>query len=63
MITLPGEYAGHWFVFFSHPGDFTPACTTVFVGFQKRAEQFAALDTKLLGLSVDDIVEHHAWIT
>ncbi len=62
VITLPGEYAGHWFVFFSHPGDFTPVCTTEFVGFQKRAEQFAALDTKLIGLSVDDIAEHHAWI-
>jgi peroxiredoxin (alkyl hydroperoxide reductase subunit C) len=61
-ITLPDEFAGHWFVFFSHPGDFTPVCTTEFVGFQKRAEQFAALDTKLIGLSVDDIADHHAWI-
>lgn len=48
-ITLPNEFAGHWLVFFSHPGDFTPVCTTEFVGFQKRAEQFAALDTKLIG--------------
>ena len=62
-ITLPDEYAGHWFVFFNHPGDFTPVCTTEFVGFQKRAEQFAGLDTKLIGLSVDDIGQHHAWIT
>ena len=62
-ITLPDEYAGHWFVFFSHPSDFTPVCTTEFVGFQKRAEQFAGLDTKLIGLSVDDIGQHHAWIT
>lgn len=61
-VTLPTEFAGHWFVFFSHPGDFTPVCTTEFVGFQKRAEQFAALDTKLIGLSVDDIDDHHAWI-
>ena len=61
-ITLPDEYAGHWFVFFSHPRDFTPVCATEFVGFQKRAEQFAALDTKLVGLSVDDIGQHHAWI-
>lgn len=61
-ITLPSEFAGHWFVFFSHPGDFTPVCTTEFVGFQKRAERFAALDTKLIGLSVDDIDEHHSWI-
>lgn len=62
-MTLPSEFAGHWFVFFSHPGDFTPVCTTEFVGFQKRADRFAALDTKLIGLSVDDIDDHHAWIT
>jgi peroxiredoxin (alkyl hydroperoxide reductase subunit C) len=61
-ITLPDGFAGHWFVFFSHPGDFTPVCTTEFVGFQKRADQFAALDAKLIGLSVDDIDDHHAWI-
>lgn len=61
-ITLPDEYAGHWFVFFSHPGDFMPVCTTEFVGFQKRADQFDALDTKLIGLNVDDIGQHHAWI-
>lgn len=61
-LTLPDEFAGHWFVFFSHPGDFTPVCTTEFVGFQKRAEQFSALDTKLIGLSVDDIDDHHSWI-
>ena len=61
-MTLPDEYAGHWFVFFSHPGDFTPVCTTEFVGFQKRADQFAALNTKLIGLSVDDLDDHHAWV-
>lgn len=62
IMTLPDEFAGHWFVFFSHPGDFTPVCTTEFVGFQKRAEQFAVLDTKLIGLSVDDTDDHHTWI-
>jgi peroxiredoxin (alkyl hydroperoxide reductase subunit C) len=61
-MTLPDEYAGHWFVFFSHPGDFTPVCTTEFVGFQKRSAEFAELDTKLVGLSVDDITDHHDWI-
>jgi peroxiredoxin (alkyl hydroperoxide reductase subunit C) len=61
-MTLPDEFAGHWFVFFSHPGDFTPVCTTEFVGFQKRAEAFAALNTKLIGLSVDDIEDHRAWV-
>jgi peroxiredoxin (alkyl hydroperoxide reductase subunit C) len=62
-MTLPDDFAGHWFVFFSHPGDFTPVCTTEFVGFQKRAESFAALNTKLIGLSVDDIDDHRAWVT
>lgn len=62
-MTLPDEFAGHWFVFFSHPGDFTPVCTTEFVAFQKRAESFAALNTKLIGLSVDDIDDHRAWVT
>ena len=61
-MTLPDHFARSWFVFFSHPGDFTPVCTTEFVGFQKRADEFAALNTKLIGLSVDDIDEHHAWI-
>lgn len=61
-LTLPDAYAGSWFVFFSHPGDFTPVCTTEFVGFQKRAEKFAALNTKLIGLSVDDIDDHNAWV-
>ena len=61
-MTLPDEFAGKWFVFFSHPGDFTPVCTTEFVAFQKRAESLAALNTKLIGLSVDDIVDHHAWV-
>ena len=37
-------------------------CTTEFVGFQKRAESFAALNTKLIGLSVDDIDDHRAWV-
>jgi len=61
-VTLPDDYAGNWFVLFSHPADFTPVCTTEFVGFQKRAEDFAALETKLIGLSVDSVEEHHEWI-
>ena len=61
-MTLPDEYAGRWFVFFSHPGDFTPVCTTEFVCFQKRSDQFAALDTQLIGLSVDDLDDHRAWV-
>ncbi len=62
MMKLPGEMAGKWFVLFSHPADFTPVCTTEFVGFQKRMEQFKALDCKLIGLSIDQIFSHIKWI-
>jgi peroxiredoxin (alkyl hydroperoxide reductase subunit C) len=61
-VTLPDDYAGSWFVMFSHPADFTPVCTTEFVGFQKRAEDFAEINTKLIGLSVDSVEDHHGWI-
>jgi peroxiredoxin 2/4 len=61
-VTLPDDYAGSWFVLFSHPADFTPVCTTEFVGFQKRLEDFAEVGTRLIGLSVDSVEDHHAWI-
>jgi peroxiredoxin (alkyl hydroperoxide reductase subunit C) len=61
-VTLPADYAGHWFVLFSHPADFTPVCTTEFVGFQKRLAEFTEIDTKLIGLSVDSVADHHRWI-
>ncbi len=61
-ITLPDDYAGSWFVLFSHPADFTPVCTTEFVGFQKRSEDFAEIGVKLIGLSVDSVEDHRAWI-
>lgn len=60
-ITLPNDYSNSWFVFFSHPADFTPICTTEFVGFNCRNEEFAALNTKLIGLSIDSITEHEQW--
>ena len=61
MKNLPGDYAGKWFILFSHPGDFTPVCTTEFYGFAKHAEQFAALDAELIGLSVDQVFSHIKW--
>jgi peroxiredoxin 2/4 len=61
-VTLPDDYLGHWWVLFSHPADFTPVCTTEFVGFQKRIADFTAIDTKLIGLSVDSVEDHHGWI-
>lgn len=60
--TLPDDYAGKWFVLFSHPGDFTPVCTTEFVGFAKRAEEFKAVNTELIGLSVDQVFSHIKWV-
>lgn len=62
MINLPEDYSGKWFVLFSHPGDFTPVCTTEFVGFSSKAEQFKDLNTELIGLSVDQVFSHIKWV-
>lgn len=59
---LPDDYAGKWFVLFSHPADFTPVCTTEFVAFAKRYEDFRVLNTELIGLSVDSIYSHIKWV-
>lgn len=56
------DYKGKWLVLFSHPADFTPVCTTEFVAFANRADEFAALDTQLLGLSIDSHYAHIAWM-
>jgi len=61
MKNLPGDYAGKWFVLFSHPADFTPVCTTEFVAFQKRYDKFRALNCELIGLSVDQVFSHIKW--
>lgn len=60
-INLPGDYAGKWFVLFSHPADFTPVCTTEFVAFQQRYDKFRALNCELIGLSVDQVFAHIKW--
>ncbi|AKG04906.1 MULTISPECIES: peroxiredoxin [Salimicrobium] len=56
------DYEGKWFVLFSHPADFTPVCTTEFVAFQGIYDQLREMNTELLGLSVDSITSHIAWI-
>ena len=56
------QYRGRWVVFFSHPADFTPVCTSEFVALAKAAPQFEALDCALLGLSVDSLYSHVAWL-
>jgi peroxiredoxin (alkyl hydroperoxide reductase subunit C) len=61
-ITFPDDYAGSWVILFSHPADFTPVCTTEFMTFASMQEEFAALNTKLVGLSVDGLFSHIAWL-
>ncbi|MCA9594751.1 MAG: peroxiredoxin [Myxococcales bacterium] len=61
-MSIPKDLAGKWFVLFSHPADFTPVCTTEFVAFQRRAADFEALNTTLIGMSVDQVFSHIKWI-
>ncbi|MDK3016824.1 peroxiredoxin [Pseudodonghicola flavimaris] len=56
------DYKGKWLILFSHPADFTPVCTTEFIGFAKRQDDFAAMNTALLGLSIDSVHSHIAWM-
>ncbi|RLB75049.1 MAG: peroxiredoxin [Deltaproteobacteria bacterium] len=56
------DYKGRWLILFSHPADFTPVCTTEFIGFAKHYPEFQALNTDLLGLSIDSIFSHISWI-
>ncbi|MEW9799241.1 peroxiredoxin [Alteromonas sp. CYL-A6] len=56
------DYKGKWLVLFSHPADFTPVCTTEFMAFANAADKFAELNTELLGLSIDSIHAHIAWV-
>lgn len=62
MMNLPKDFKGKWFILFSHPADFTPVCTTEFVAFQKRYEDFKALNTELIGLSIDQVYSHIKWV-
>lgn len=61
MKMLPDDYKGNWLILFSHPGDFTPVCTTEFFAFSKNQETFDKLNAKLLGLSVDQVQPHMKW--
>ncbi len=59
---LPDDYKGKWLILFSHPADFTPVCTTEFVAFQKRYDEFKKLNAELLGLSIDQVFSHIKWM-
>ncbi|MDD3776692.1 MAG: peroxiredoxin [Actinomycetota bacterium] len=61
-LKLPIDYAGKWFILFSHPADFTPVCTTEFVAFQKRYDQFRKFNCELIGLSIDQVFSHIKWV-
>ena len=56
------DYKGKWVVLFSHPGDFTPVCTTEFIAFSKANTYFESLNTCLIGLSIDSNPSHLAWL-
>lgn len=61
-IRFPEDYSGKWVVLFSHPADFTAVCTTEFIVMANKAEQFSAMNTELIGISVDSIYAHFAWL-
>ena len=56
------DYRGKWLVLFSHPADFTPVCTTEFTAFARHHDAFKAVNTELLGLSIDSYYSHVAWV-
>ncbi|MBL8149601.1 MAG: peroxiredoxin [Blastocatellia bacterium] len=56
------DYRGRWVVLFSHPADFTPVCTTEFIEFAKRTDEFEGKNVQLLGLSIDSVFSHLAWV-
>ena len=52
-LNFPSDYSGKWKILFSHPADFTPVCTTEFIAFANMQREFEALNTQIVGLSVD----------
>ena len=61
-ITFPADYAGKWVILFSHPADFTPVCTSEFMTFASRESEFNELNCQLVGLSIDGLYSHIAWL-
>lgn len=61
-LKFPGDYKGNWVVLFSHPADYTPVCTTEFVAFQKRIQEFGKIGCEIVGLSIDQVFSHLKWI-
>jgi peroxiredoxin 2/4 len=61
-INFPEDYNGKWVILFSHPADFTPVCTSEFMTFAKMEPKFKALNCQLIGLSIDGLYSHIAWL-
>ncbi len=61
-INFPQDYKGKWVILFSHPADFTPVCTTEFMAFATMQDEFRELNTELIGLSIDSLFAHIAWL-
>ena len=61
-MNFPADYEGKWVILFSHPTDFTPVCTTEFMTFASMHDEFRALNTELVGLSIDSIHAHLGWL-
>lgn len=61
-INFPADYKGSWVILFSHPADFTPVCTSEFMTFATLEKQFNEADCKLVGLSIDGLYSHIAWL-
>jgi len=61
-INFPSDYKGDWVILFSHPADFTPVCTSEFMTFASLENKFAEANCKLVGLSIDGLYSHIAWL-
>ncbi len=61
-INFPSDYTGKWVILFSHPADFTPVCSSEFITFASLENKFSEANCKLVGLSVDGLYSHIAWL-
>lgn len=61
-ISFPDDFKGKWVILFSHPSDFTPVCTSEFITFGHMAQEFEDLNCQLIGLSIDGLSSHIAWL-
>jgi len=62
VINFPRDYSGEWVILFSHPADFTPVCTSEFMTFANLEDKFTKANCKLVGLSIDGLYSHIAWL-